>query len=202
MTRILFVTLGFFTVSLSAFSQDQFEARLSEAKTAYYSGNLEDTRFALQQTLAEIDLAIGKEILKMLPDNISGLPYDEGNDEITGSSNSVGVFVNRMYEGEPKSINVNIMDNSPMLAGLTAILSMPLIGGMATDDSQKVIKIAGYKSVLQRDEDEEGQTTGYNIMVPINDTLINVECEGITTEQAALQVANQIPIANIANLLY
>jgi len=49
-------------------SQD-VSAKLDEAASAYGSEDLENTRFALQQSLAELDALIGQEILKGISKN-------------------------------------------------------------------------------------------------------------------------------------
>ena len=47
-----------------SYAQD-FAKRVSEARTAYGAGKLDDARFAMQQALQELDMAMGKEILKL-----------------------------------------------------------------------------------------------------------------------------------------
>ena len=45
----------------------EFNTQLATAKSAYTSGKLDDSRFAMQQMLQEIDMMVGKEVLKLLP---------------------------------------------------------------------------------------------------------------------------------------
>ena len=45
----------------------EFNAQLATAKSAYASGKLDDSRFAMQQMLQEIDIILGKEVIKLLP---------------------------------------------------------------------------------------------------------------------------------------
>ena len=47
--------------TVAAMAQE-FDKNIASAKSAYGAGNLEDTRFALQQALHELDIVIGKEI--------------------------------------------------------------------------------------------------------------------------------------------
>ena len=59
---------------------------LSEARSSYSSGSLDDTRFALEQALQQIDQAVGKEILKILPTDLMGMNYVEQDDNVVGTS--------------------------------------------------------------------------------------------------------------------
>ncbi|WP_394767782.1 hypothetical protein, partial [Ferruginibacter sp.] len=52
--------------SLTGMAQD-FTKAMNTAKTAYSGGKLEETHFALQQAMQEVDLIVGKEVLKLLP---------------------------------------------------------------------------------------------------------------------------------------
>ena len=58
--------LLFIVAGLSANAQD-FDKNLATARTSYSSGDLENARFAMESMLRDLDMAIGKEILKLLP---------------------------------------------------------------------------------------------------------------------------------------
>ena len=69
MKKIIFL---FIVIALCSQSQAQeFAKRLTEAKTAYSAGKLDDSRFAMEQMLQELDIITGKEVLKILH-NVSG----------------------------------------------------------------------------------------------------------------------------------
>ena len=63
----LLITVMLSTSSLVA--QD-FGKDISTAKTAYTAGKLEESHFALLQALQEIDIRIGQEVLKLLPQQL------------------------------------------------------------------------------------------------------------------------------------
>jgi hypothetical protein len=44
-----------------------FNKAMATAKASYSAGKLEDSHFALQQAMQEVDLTVGKEVLKLLP---------------------------------------------------------------------------------------------------------------------------------------
>src|SRR5690606_19501643 len=141
------MTIGL-CVTMMAEAQE-FDKSLAGAKSAYNAGNLEDARFNLENALREIDAAIGREILKVLPASLGGLNSDSKNDQVTGMSGALtgGLYVHREYGTADKRAIVDIISDSPLMAGINAILSMPMI--MNTGDSnQKVVKVHGYKSLL------------------------------------------------------
>ncbi|GIV36947.1 MAG: hypothetical protein KatS3mg032_1326 [Cyclobacteriaceae bacterium] len=178
------------------------EKHLAGARTAYQAGNLEDARFNLENALREIDAAIGREILKALPANLNGLPANTQEDNVTGTTMSVvsGLYVHRTY-GKPdgKNITLDIISDSPLMAAVNAILAMPF--AMNTGDgTQKVIKVQGYKTLLTKRTGENGQTTGYDVQTPIGNTLLTLNCNGITSEAEAIQIANAVPLERIIKL--
>ncbi len=198
--KAIFVVLGILTAT-AAFTQE-VEKHLAGARTAYNTGNLEDARFNLENALREIDAAIGKEILKALPATLAGLPANTQEDNVTGTTMTVvsGLYVHRTY-GKPdgKNITLDIISDSPLIGAVNAILSMPFV--MNTGDAtQKVIKVQGYKTLLTKRTNENGQTSGYDVQIPFGNTLLTLYCNGITTEAEATQIANAIPLERIIKL--
>ena len=62
----LFIAFILITAFSSGFAQD-FAKRVSEARTAYSAGKLDDARFAMQQALQELDMASGSGSLVFHP---------------------------------------------------------------------------------------------------------------------------------------
>ena len=194
------ITLGL-CVTMMAEAQE-FDKSLASAKTAYNSGNLEDARFNLENALREVDAAIGREILKVLPTTMDGMKTDTKNDQVTGMAAgfAAGLYVQRTYgQTSEKHASINIISDSPLMAGINAILAMPSI--MNTGDSnQKVVKVHGYKSLLNRQTDENNQTTGYQLQVPFSNSMLTLEYSGTITEAAMLNLANTIPMDQIVKI--
>src|SRR5690349_6759859 len=94
-----------------------FNKSIASAKTAYNSGNLEDARFNLENALREVDIAIGKEVMKLLPTTMGTLPYNTKDDNVSGMSASfAGLYVHRTYGTDPnKNANIDIVSDSPMM---------------------------------------------------------------------------------------
>lgn len=190
-----------FLASTTLFAQE-VEKHLAGARTAYNSGNLEDARFNLENALREIDVAIGKEILKVLPATLAGLPANTKDDNVTGTTMTIvsGLYVHRTYGNQNgKNITLDIISDSPLMGAVNAILSMPFVMNTG-DGSQKVIKVQGYKTLLTKRTNENGQTVGYDVQTPFGNTLLTLYCNGITSEAEATQIANAIPLERIIKL--
>jgi hypothetical protein len=185
-------------VSVSAQAQD-FSKDLSSARTAYASGNLEDARFAMQQMLTDIDIIVGKEILKLLPAKMDALTSDPKKDNVTANTGLTGVLIHRDYGTGEKNALIDIMGNSPLVASINAILSLPLIGNSG-DGTQKVVKVQGYKGMLQKTVDTETNKTDFTLQIPLNSTLVTFTVND-SNEADVLKLANTIPVTQIAKLV-
>ena len=186
----------FLFVGSSLMAQD-VNAKLDEAKVAYNSGNHEDARFALQQSLAELDKIVGAEILKLLPEELGGIDADIENDNVTGGMGFTGVYVDRQYTQESLYISIQIITDSPFLAMVNTALTNPLLASMG-DGSQKVIKLDGYKALMESEEDVESPI--YKFQIPVSNSLITIETEGYSDDEA-LEIANALDYRSIVSLI-
>ncbi len=194
------LTLLFASIVIPMNAQD-FDKNMASARSAYTAGNLSDARFAMEQMLANVDAAIGKEILKMLPGQLGNLKADPKTDNVSGSSAGVtyGLYVTRTYGADPKKANLEIVNNSPLMNSLGAILNTPMMGSMMHDENQKVVKVQGYKSLLTKHLNSDTGTTGYDIQIPMNNTLVTLKVDD-TNEGEITAFANTIPLPKIAQI--
>jgi hypothetical protein len=194
MKKIIFTLILACTVSAGLNAQD-VSAQLGEAKSSYNSGDLQSTRFALQQAINEIDKAIGAEIMKILPTSMGDMSYVETSDNVTATSSGfAGVFVSRSYGSEAEtSASLQVISDSPMLAGINALLAMPMF---VSDPSQKKIKVGSYRALLQKTENENG--VSWDVQIPVRSTLITLHATGIDNEKAITDMAGTIPVDQIA----
>jgi hypothetical protein len=178
----------------------QFDKLLADARTSYKANKLEDARFAMEQMLQEIDLITGKDILKILPAKMSDdLPAISSQDNVSVASGFTGVMVHREYGKAASGSNnatLEIITNSPLIASINSILSIPMIGGMGGDN--KVIKINGYKALLEKKSGSNGND--YDVQLPLNNTLITFSAPGKSMDDV-VKMANAIPVADIAKLV-
>ena len=192
------LTFLFIAISAIAYSQD-FDKNLAAAKTSYASGNLEDARFAMQQMINDLDIAIGKELLKLLPEKLESTSFNQTSDNVTANTGFAGVMIHRDYGTGEKLRNIDIMGNSPMIASLNAILALPFLGNSG-DGTQKVIKIDGYKGILQKNVNTETNQQDYTLQIPLNSTLLTLSVPD-TNEADIIKIANTIPVREIAKMV-
>jgi hypothetical protein len=197
MKKLIFV-LMVVAIPGAALSQD-FDKNIASARSAYSSGNLEDARFAMQQMLNDLDMAIGQEVIKMLPLKMGTASANTANDNVTAHTGLAGVIVHREYGSAEKMYTLDLMSNSPLVASINAILSIPFIGNSG-DGSQKVIKIDGYKGMLQKSMDEETKKTEYTLQIPIGSTLLTFVAPD-STEDQVISMANTIPLSQITKMV-
>lgn len=197
MKKLLFIII-LSGLSAVSFSQD-FNKNIATARNSYASGNLENARFAMQQMLNDIDVIIGKEVLKMLPTKMGAASMNEANDNVTANTGLAGVMIHREYGAGDQPLTLDLMSNSPMVASINAILSIPFIGNSG-DGSQKVIKIDGYKAMLQKSVDEETKKTEYTLQVPMGSTLLTFTAPD-TNEDEMIRMANTIPLSQITKMV-
>ncbi len=173
-------------------------ASLDEALSSYKSDNLENARFALQGALNGINQTIGKEILNILPDEMNGMAKVEAGDDVTGvNTGFAGLFISRSYAGENGDASIEIVSDSPLLAGINTILAMP--GFMTSDENQKRIKIEGYKALLTKNTDSEG-VVSYDIQMPFSGSLLTFQCSGVDNENEVIGMASSIPVNEIETI--
>lgn len=193
-----FLTLILSVVSFHIHAQD-FAKNMSEAKSTYSSGNLSDARFAMEQMLHDIDMEIGKQILALLPAKVNALEANIKDDNVNGMSAGFasGLYVTRTYGKDDKFASIDIVNNSPLISSLNAFLSLPFVG-RSSDSNQKVVKVQGYKSILNKTEGENG-IIDYELQIPFNKTLMTIKVED-TKEADILKLADSIPLSQIVEM--
>lgn len=198
MKKIFLPILLLVVFAFSASAQD-FSKNLATAKASYSSGNLEDARFAMQQMLNDLDIEIGREVLKILPAKLEALAANTKSDNVTANTGLTGVIIHRDYGVNEKLANLDIMSNSPLIGSLNAILSLPFVGNSG-DGTQKTVKVQGYKGVLQKNVDTETNKTDYTLQIPLNSTLLTLTVPN-SNEADVLKMANAIPVPQIAKMV-
>jgi hypothetical protein len=194
----IFLPIIITVFAANAFAQD-FAKNLTTAKSSYSAGNLEDARFAMEQMLNDLDIAIGKEVLKLLPTKMEALSANTKSDNVTGNTGLAGVIIHRDYGTEEKLVNLEIMSNSPLVGSLNAILSIPFVGN-SSDGTQKTVKVDGYKGILQKTVDTETNKIDYTLQIPLNNTLLTLTAPN-SNENEVLKMANTIPVGDIAKMV-
>ena len=195
MKNLFLVALIFASTTGTA---QNFSADITNAQTSYRAGKLEEAHFALQQAMQEIDMIIGKEVLKQLPDKMDAFTANSKDDNITSNVGFVGTTIHRSY-GTAHEVDLSIIGNSPLISTINAFLNTPLLGGMMSNGNNKIIKVQGYKGQLTKESNSNGQTN-YTIQLPVGSSLITFTGKNATDTQI-MAWANTLPLQQIAKLI-
>lgn len=187
----------FFFAALAAAAQGDFKTQMATAKKSYTAGKLEETHFALQQAMQELDIIIGKEVLKLMPVKLDSLASNAKEDKVAASVGFVGTTIHRNY-GKNK-VDVEIINNSPLVSSVSMFLNSSF-GGMMRDENTKVVKVQGYKARLEKQGDNANGKFNYQLQIPFNSALMTIELNGFD-ENEVLSIANKFPLGDIAKLI-
>jgi hypothetical protein len=171
---------------------------LTDAEASFKSGSYGEARYAVQQAMLGVEMEIGQQVLKSIPESVTGLAKVAESDQVTSTGYGwAGLTIQRIYNKDDKELRTTIANNAAMMAGVNAYLS----GGYAqtTNGQQnwKQTKVKGYKAIIEYDE-----SSGYKLSVPIGQSSMIV-WEGINyaNEQEMMSAANAFDIDAIKKML-
>jgi len=124
---------------------------------------------------------------------------NSNHDNVTANTGLAGVIIHRDYGPAEKQLNLDLMSNSPLVASINAILSIPFMGNSG-DGTQKIIKVDGYKGMLQKSVDEATKKTDYTLQIPIGSSLLTFTAPD-SSEDEVVRLANTIPLSQITKLV-
>ena len=148
------------------------------------------TLAAQQSNDGKIDASTGKKILDSLPATMQNNNVNTKNDKVWDAAGFLGVVVHRDY-GTTNKIMLDVINLSPSIGKVNAMIAKP-----STNSNYKIIKINGYKALVQTLTSEVNKT-GYELLMPINETLVTFKAFDYTQDQF-ITIANKIPVAMIA----
>lgn len=157
---------------------------------------------AQQSSGKKIDVATGKEILKMFPQKMQDQSAIDKNDKVVKSLGSVGVVVHRNYGTGRKVMSLEVINNSLSVTNVNAAIAKLPNNNQGPDNNSvqsKVIQINGYKGLMQPYWGEAIKS-GYELLIPVGISLISFRAFEYT-EDEFLNMSNTIPVATIAQKL-
>ncbi|HNS17309.1 MAG TPA: hypothetical protein PKH94_07175 [Bacteroidales bacterium] len=197
MRTVLFSFLMILSLlAIQAGAQD-VNGQLNTATASYASGDLENARFMLQESLNGVNQALGKEILELLPATLGGMNALTDADDVAGDNMGfAGLYVSRDYQNESRDASLEIISDSPLLASVNSILTMSTM--FSSDPNQKRIKVGSYKALLTKSESTD--LISYDIQMPFGSSLLTFKTTGIPDEAEVTGLVNALPIADIVRL--
>jgi hypothetical protein len=197
--KYLIILVAGMMCTLTGMAQD-FAKAMTTAKSAYNAGKLEETHFALQQAMQEVDLIIGKEVLKLLPAKMDLLEINSKDDNVSSNIGFVGATIHRSYGKGERKADLTIISNSPLVAMMNTFLNTPMMGGLMNDGKTKTVKVQGYKARLEKQEGSTQGKTDYELQIPLGSALITFKVNDCSDSQIQ-NMANTIPLQQIAKLI-
>lgn len=156
------------------FTPPDVEENMAEAETAFQAKNYADAKNAVRQAIIGVEMEMGYNILKSLPENVAGLEIDPQSDQVSSSAELlIGLTIARKYAKEDKELNITIANNSVLVTSANAYLSNTGYASSGNEQNYKPVKIKEFKGVLEFDE-----SSGYKLSLPIGQTSI-VVLEGV-----------------------
>ncbi len=161
------------------------------AENAYQSKNYKDARFSARQALLGVELEMGKNVLKDLPETVGGLSAVREEDRVTSSGiGFVGLAIERVYRNDEQELRVTIGNNTALLSAASMYLSS---GYASSDPDHKVITFQGQNGVIEYNE-----SSGYTLSVPFGQSsILVVNGVNFPGEQAMMNAAEKFDISRI-----
>ena len=175
--------------------------QIADAEKSHTDGNYSDARYSIQQALMSIELQIGKEILKSLPQGVSGLEKDTTENKVMSTHwGWNNLSIQSVYKKGDQQLTITIGNNAFYSGFVDMYFNNSMYAQTNSDgDKQnaKQTKVKGYKAVITYDDNK-----GYTLLAPLGQSsLIVWECINFATEQDVMNAANAFDIDGIKKML-
>ncbi len=173
--------------------------QIQDAEKAHDAGNYSDARYSTQQALMGVELQIGKEILKLLPETVSGLPKDTLEDRVVSTQwGWANMTIQRLYKKDDKELTI-VIGNNPLYSGLTDLYFGGAYSTQSGGENQNIkqIKVKDNRAVIKYDASE-----GYSLIVKLGQAgIISWQGVNFATEQDMMNAVNNFDIDGIKKML-
>lgn len=172
--------------------------QISDAEKANDTKNYSDARYSIQQALLGVELQMGKEILKSLPDNVSGLAKDTTQDRVMSTHwGWNNLTIQRIYKKDSKEFSTVVGNNSFYSGWLELYFNGTYAQSNGETQNMKQIRVKGYKAVIKFDKNE-----GYTVLIPLGQSsLVTFNGINFATEQEMTTAVNGFDIDGIKKML-
>ncbi|HLO79725.1 MAG TPA: hypothetical protein VK166_02135 [Chitinophagaceae bacterium] len=182
-----------------------FPKYIGNAKEAFRKNDLEDTRYNLMLSMQQLDMKVGEEILKILPEKMDSMALSKNFDNVMATSGFIGTSIHREYGvTQQNKVEVDIITNSPLVGSLNAWLNNPMMANMG---GRKAMKVDGYKGSYTYEVRDETDNSGNQVkrpyaemQIPVFSSLITVKCSNMN-EDAFVKMLNTVPVSKIAEMV-
>ena|SRR5437868_8174156 len=174
--------------------------QITDATQSHAAGNYSDARYSIQQALMGIELQMGKQILKSLPETVSGLKKDTMENKVMSTQwGWNNLTIQSVYKKDDQQMTVTIGNNGIYSGFVNMYFNSTYMQTTSDGKNQnaKQTKVKGYKAVITYDDSK-----GYTLLVPLGQSsLIAWECINFASEQDVMNAANVFNIDGIKKML-
>jgi hypothetical protein len=162
------------------------------AEAVFNQGKYSEARYAVQQAMLGVEMQIGQQILKSLPEAIGELKVDPKADQVTSTGwGWVGLTIKREYNQGDKELRFSISNNAAWMQAINIYFNN--VGYAQTTGGEqkwKQTRIKGYRAVV-----EYSDGSGYKLSAPVGQTsLLIYEGVNFATEQEFMKACEAIDI--------
>ncbi|MDQ3276713.1 MAG: hypothetical protein M3Q06_00190 [Bacteroidota bacterium] len=172
---------------------------VATAETVFGQGKYSEARYAIQQAMLGVEMQIGQQILKSLPQTVAALPYDPKIDQVTSTGwGWVGLTIKREYQTNDKELRFTITNNAAWMQAINLYFNnMGYAQQTGGQQNWKQTRIKGYRAVV-----EYSDGSGYKLSVPLGQTsLLVYEGVNFASEQEFMKACEEIDIDAIKTKL-
>ncbi len=181
-------------------SPPDVNAAMDDASKSFTANNYSDARYAVQQALMGIEIQLGRELIKSLPDNVQGLQKDTTQDRVVSTQwGWNNMTIQRVYSDKKDKQCTITIGNNILYAGLVNAYfgNAYAVESNGKDQNVKQVKVQGNKAIISYDESK-----GYTLIVPIGQSSMIVwECINFANEEEVMNAANAFSINSIKKTL-
>lgn len=175
-------------------------ANISDARASLEARRFSQVRFAIQEAMRGVELQIGEKILESFPESVSGMDYDEDQDQIvTSGIGFVGLNIGRNYSDGDQGLEALVNNNSVMVSSVNIYLTNPAYtqSGQSDGTQYKRVTVQGNKALIQYSDN-----SGYQLSVPLGQsTLFLMKCINFETEDDVIAASDKFDLLEIKKLL-
>jgi hypothetical protein len=168
---------------------------ITEADVAFSAGKFVDARSSVRNALWGVELEIGQNVLKALPQKVERLDYDVNDDRVSSTGiGFVGLIIERTYRGnDDMEVRASVGNDSAIL-GLAGLYMTEGLYMQSTDETnQKQIRFQDHRATIQYADYE-----GYTLSVPFGQSsLFVVKGVNFDSESHFMTAANNFDINRI-----
>jgi hypothetical protein len=174
--------------------------QITDAETAHGTAKYSDARYAVQQALVGVEIQLGREILKALPNPVNRLDKDTLQDKVASTQwGWNNLTIQRIYsDKKDKQLTITIGNNA-LYSGVAALYFNNAYGVQADANNQNIkqTKVKGHKAMI-----EYSDSKGYTLIVPLGQSALIVwECINFADENEVMAAANSFDIDGIKKSL-